>query len=30
MNGLAAKYFMPAEPNQKALTQNVVDAYENE
>ena len=30
MNGLAAKYFMPAEPNQKALTQNVVDANKNE
>lgn len=26
MNSLAGKYFMPAEPNQKALTQNVVDA----
>ena len=28
MTGLATKYFKPAEPNQPALTQNVVDAIE--
>lgn len=28
VTGLAAKYFQPAQPNQKALTQNVVDAIE--
>lgn len=29
MTGLATKYFKPAEPNQQALTQNVVDAIES-
>lgn len=28
ITGLATKYFQPAQPNQKALTQNVVDAIE--
>lgn len=28
VTGLATKYFQPAQPNQKALTQNVVDAIE--
>lgn len=28
ITGLATKYFQPAEPNQPALTQNVVDAIE--
>lgn len=29
MTGLATKYFKPAEPDQQALTQNVVDAIES-
>lgn len=30
INGLAAKYFHPAQPNQPAITQNVVDAMESQ